>query len=249
MKAPGCAPIALTVLAVATGSATAGAVGPGLVRGAGAPRRFVARTTIAHGRYAFAAFAGRPAAIKLAWPPVADAARFHARWTGGGDADENDLSGSAIGFERSEAAPGHHTLSIVAIDAQGRASEPAEVAIDVVAITAIHAGSDAAADNIAASAPAFAIGSRFASPGLACRLGSGAAASEAVATAAGATTLTCGGEPGQPRVEVPLVIAPVLVDGPTQPIVREAPTRVHVTIASVAPLVTVISRSASGSNP
>ena len=29
---------------------------------------------IAQGRYAFAAFAGRPAAIKLAWPPVAGAA-------------------------------------------------------------------------------------------------------------------------------------------------------------------------------
>lgn len=69
---------------------------------------------------------------------------------------------------------------------------------------------------------------------------------EAVAFAAGATTLTCGGETGQPRVEVPLVIAPVLVDGPTRPIAREVPTRVHITVASVAPLGAQLHVSAVG---
>jgi hypothetical protein len=246
MGAPGCARIALTALAVtAATSATAfGApigAAPAAARSAAEPSagppdkpaRPPRAPAIAQGRYAFAAFAGRPAAIKLAWPPIAGAARFHARWTSAGAAVETDLPGSATGFERSEPTPGHHGLSIVTIDAQGTASEPTEIAIDVVAIAATPPGGDAARPS---SGPSFALGSTFASPGLPCRLGGGPAADPAVATAIGATTLACGGEPGQPRVEVPLVIAPVLVVGPSPPIARETPTRIHVTVASVAPI-------------
>jgi hypothetical protein len=158
------------------------------------------------------------------------------RWTGepadsAGGAVEIDLPGSATAFERSEPTPGRHRLSIVAIDAEGVASEPTEIAVDVVAIAATLPGGGAAP-----GASAFALGSRFASPGLRCRLGDGPAADPAIATALGATVLVCSGDAGQPRVEVPLVIAPVIVAGPTRPIARETPTRIHVAIASVAPI-------------
>lgn len=182
---------------------------------------------------AVAAFAGRPAAIKLAWPPVADAVRFRAQWTDAGARVDLDLPGTATGFERPAATPGHHELSVVAIDARGVESEPASVAIDVVAITAIPPGGDPARP---APGPAFAIGSRFSSPGLACQLAGAPPAPEAIANAPGATTLVCGGEPGQPRVEVAVVIAPVVVAGPARPIARETPTRIHLTLGSVAPL-------------
>jgi hypothetical protein len=62
------------------------------------------------------------------------------------------------------------------------------------------------------------------------------AARAAIATTPGATTLSCGGEPGQPRVDVPVAIAPVVIAGPTVPIVRATPTRIHITVASVAPI-------------
>src|SRR5262245_32772648 len=48
--------------------------------------------------------------------------------------------------------------------------------------------------------------------------------------------LACGGGAGEPRAEVGVVIAPVVVAGPTQPLVRGRERRVHVTVASVAPL-------------
>lgn len=221
MGAPRCARIALSALAVTAAAAAA------------QPPRPPRAPAIAQRHHTFAAFAGRPAAIRLTWPPVPDAVRIHARWTDAGQPVEIDLPGSATAFERSEPTPGHHSLSVVAIDAQGIASEPTEVAIDVVAIAATPPGGEVAGPR---RGPGFAVGSTFASPGLACRLGGGPAADLAIATVIGATTLTCGGEPGQPRVDVPLVIAPVIVVGPSRPIARETPTRIHITVASPAPI-------------
>ncbi|HEX2688235.1 MAG TPA: hypothetical protein VHN14_16510 [Kofleriaceae bacterium] len=183
--------------------------------------------------YTVVAFAGRPAPIKLAWPALAGVHRFRARWTDAGAQVELDLPGTATAFERSDAAPGHHDLSIIAIDGRGSESEPTEVAVDVVAITAIPPGGTPASPT---AGPAFAIGSTFTSPGLACQLGSAPAGPQAVAIAIGATLLACGGGPGQPRVEIPVVIAPVMIAGPTAPIARETPTRVHITLGSVAPI-------------
>src|SRR5262249_6818249 len=97
-----------------------------------------------------------------------------------------------------------------------------------------------------APGPAFAIGSTFTSPGLACRLGDAPAAHAAIATTPGATTLSCGGEPGQPRVNVPVVIAPVVIAGPTVPIARETPTPIHVTLRRCAPLGAPVRVEASG---
>jgi len=198
-------------------------------RSARAPRA----PAIAQAQYTVAAFAGRPAPIKVTWPALAGVSRFRARWTDAGGRVDVDLPGTATRFERPEATAGHHQLSVVAIDERGAESEPAEAAIDVVTITAIPPGGSAAHP---APGPAFAIGSTFSSPGLPCQLASAPAARAAIATTPGATTLSCGGEPGQPHVDVPVVIAPVVIAGPTAPIVRATPTRIHVTIASVAPL-------------
>ena len=188
---------------------------------------------LAQAQYTVVAFAGRPAAIKLAWPAVPGVSRFRARWTDAGARIDLDLPGTATSFERPAATPGHHELSVVAIDEHGVESEPAVASIDVVTVTATPPGGSPASP---VTGPAFAIGSKFTSPGLACQLGGAPAAGDAIATALGATMLTCGGEPGQPRVDVPVVIAPVIVAGPALPIARETPTRVHVTLASVAPI-------------
>jgi hypothetical protein len=222
----GCALI-VTTATIATTATTATAA-PAVT-----PARPPQAPVLGQAQYTVAAFAGRPAAIKLAWPPLADVARFRARWTDAGAHVDIDLPGTATTFERPAAAPGHHELSVVAIDARGLESAPAEAAIDVVTITAVPPGGTPASP---VTGPAFAIGSTFTSPGLTCQLGGAPAAAAAIATTPGATTLACGGEPGQPRVELPVVIAPVVVAGPARPIARETPTRVHITLASVAPI-------------
>ena len=220
----GCALLGVTEAAMTARASPAPAAAP-------APRPHA--PAIGRAQYTVAAFAGRPAPIQIAWPALAGTSRFRARWTDAGGSVDLDLPGTATRFERSEATAGHHQLSVVAIDEHGVESAPAEVAIDVVPITAIPPGGSTAHP---APGPAFAIGSSFTSPGLACRLGDAPAAREVTASTPGATTLSCGGEPGQPRVDVPVVIAPVVIAGPTAPIARETPTRIHLTVASVAPI-------------
>jgi len=227
----GCALVGVTgVTGVTTLTATAAPVQTATAAKAARPPRAPA---IGQAQYTVAAFAGQSVPIKVAWPALTGVSRFRARWTDAGTRVDLDLPGTATRFERPEATPGHHQLSVVAIDEHGVESEPAEVAIDVVTITAIPPGGSAAHP---APGPAFAIGSTFSSPGLPCQLGGEPAARAAIATTPGATTLSCGGEPGQPRVDVPVVIAPVVIAGPTVPIAREVPTRIHVTVASVAPI-------------
>lgn len=224
----GCALAGMIEMATATATAT-----PAHATPAATPARPPQAPAIGQARYTVVAFSGRPTPIKIAWPARADVSQFRARWSEAGARVDLDLPGTATAFERPDATPGHHELAVVAIDEHGTESAPAEVAIDVVAITATPPGGNPAHP---APGPAFAVGSKFTSPGLACQLGGAPAASEAVATALGATKLSCGGEPGQPRVEVAVVIAPVMVAGPTLPIVRETPTRVHITLGSVAPI-------------
>lgn len=236
----GCVLLGMTGMAATAMPATAapgrtapGRAAPGRTAPAARPVQLPPAPAIGQTQYTIIAFAGRPTPIKVTWPALPRVSRFRAQWTDAGARADIDLPGTATAFERPEAPPGHHDLSIVAIDEHGIESHPTVVTIDVVAVTAIPPGGDAAHP---APGPAFAIGSKFTSPGLACQLGSAPAASEAVATAFGATRLACGGEPGQPRVEVPVVIAPVVLAGPTQPIMRETPTQVHITLGSVAPV-------------
>lgn len=169
------------------------------------------------------AFSGGAAKISVDWPALEGVARYRARWTDAGAVVDVELPGSATTFEREESTPGRHVLSVVAIDAAGRESPPTEVAVDVVAIAAVSPGADAPADP---GTHAFAYGTRFSSSGMTCQLD---------AQEPGARILRCAAESG-PRVEVPVVIAPVIVDGPHRALVRGRPMRIHVTVASVAPL-------------
>ncbi len=188
----------------------------------------LAAPKIATGARTFVAFAGQPAPVRIAWSPVPGAARYRARWSLGAKVVDLDLSQTA--FERPETQPGQHLLTVFAIDANGIESPPADMAVDVVAVTALAPGA-----RIAAAPPpaAFAIGAKFSSPGLRCQLGSNAPGLEVVATVAGAVGLRCGGDPGQPRIEVPIVIAPVIVNGELAAVPRATATRIHLTIASV----------------
>jgi hypothetical protein len=183
---------------------------------------------LATGARTFVAFAGQPASVKVAWPPVAGATHYRARWTTGPQVVDVDLT-TAV-FERPEPAAGPHLLSVFAIDAGGVESAPADLAIDVITIEALPPGS-----HTASSPPpgAFAIGSTFSSPGMRCQLGSDTPAMEVVAHQFGAFPLRCGGEAGEPTVEVPVVIAPILVQAELAPVARETTTKVHLTIASV----------------
>lgn len=196
---------------------------------------------IVTGMRTFVAFAGQPAAIRLAWSPVVGATHYRARWSSGANVVDIDLTRPT--FERAEALAGQHVLSVFAIDANGIESPPADLAVDVVTVSALAPGSTTAAE---APPSAFAIGARFASPGLRCQLGSGAAGVEVVARVPGAFGLRCGGDAGQPLVEVPVVIAPVFVKGELAPVARDTSTKIHLTVASVGAIGDQLEIAANG---
>lgn len=246
---------ARVLAAAALAAASPAAAAPGKPAAApgkpvAAPGRPPAAPSIAAGAHAFAALAGRPAAVRIEWPVAPGVARYRARWSQGGATADVELPGTATAIERQIATAGHYQLAIVAIDAAGRESPPAELGVDVVAVAAVAPGDDEPAPAGAPArpgVPAFALGARFRSPGLTCRLGDGPAGAEATAREVGAATLRCGGDPG-PRVEVSIVIAPVIVDAPKQPIARGAAAKVHLTVASVAPLGARLDLEADGAD-
>lgn len=172
---------------------------------------------------------GEPASIRVSWQPVAGAVRYRARWTDVGAPADVDVT--APMFEHRSAIAGQHQLVVTPIDAGGQPGASATISIDLVEVRAIAPG-----DETPSASTAFAVGTRFSSPGLACRLGDGEPAQEVIAKTAGAHTLTCGGEPGQPRVTVPVIVAPVVVAVRTAAIRRGERTKVEITVASVAPV-------------
>ena len=125
----------------------------------------------------------------------------------------------------------------------GIESAPAELAIEIVKVTAFAPGADSPTPSDDA---AFAIGARFSSPGLRCGLGDGARADELLATSPGAFRLRCGAGDAPAQVDVPVVIAPVVVAADPAPIQRRVPTKIHVSVASVAPLGDLLSVDAFG---
>jgi len=208
--------------------ALAVATGCGVVLAASPARATPEPPKLAAGTRTFAVFAGRAAPIKLTWAPVPGAARYRVRWTSGGLTTEIETVQPV--FERGETTPGKHTLTLTAIDSGGLESAPTDIAIDVIGIEATAPGSKTPAPS---PTGAYAIGAKFSSPGLRCQLGTGAPAAEVIARVAGAFGLRCGGDPGQPTVEVPVVIAPVVVASELAPVARDTETRLHVTVASV----------------
>ena len=175
------------------------------------------------GPHAFALLAGRPATVRAGWRAVAGATHYRVTWKD----VEADVTDTA--FESIETTAGRHTLSIVAVDKDGHAGPAAHLQIDVVAIAATSPGDTTASTRT--GAPAYAIGTRFASPGTPCSLGGSPAAPAIQAHTAGRPWLACG------EVSEPIIVAPVIVaTEPPPPLVRETATTLHVTVASVAPL-------------
>ncbi len=190
-----------------------------------------ATPSISTGARTFVAFAGRPANVRIAWAPVPGAVRYRARWT---DATRAiDILLTAPVLERTELRTGQHQVAIFAVDDQGVESPPAELSVEVVAVAATRAGSEMPDGSDVA---VFAVGARFSSPGLRCRVGPGDPATDVIATTPGAALLRCGGEGGQPSAEVPVVITPVIVSANTAPLRRGTPTKIHVSVASAAPV-------------
>ena len=178
-----------------------------------------AQPTFSGGPRAFALFAGHPAQVRIAWNPVAGATHYRATWLG----IDHDVTAPAL--ELTEATPGKRPLTVVALDKDGHASAAATLLVDIVPIVAIAPGS-----TDSAQAPAYAVGTRFSSPGASCALDTGDKAPEIQASVAGRAWLACG------DYRAPVVIAPVLVASETAALVRETATPIHVTVASVAPL-------------
>lgn len=176
----------------------------------------------------FVAFAGQPAPIAVSWAPVPGAVKYRAKWTAGTDVAEVELAEPT--FSHAEKVAGPHVLTVTAIDAAGVEGEPSALALEVVTIDAFAPG--ARGEPPAAPGTAFGVGAKFRSPGLRCQLGTGEVGLEVVAKVPGALRLRCGGEPGQPLAEVPVVITPVLVSAELAPIARDRQTRLHLTIAS-----------------
>jgi len=194
----------------------------------------LAAPAIAPGARTFPAFSGSPARIRIAWTPVEGATRYRAAWSDEAGTRVNvEVPGTSTVFERTAIA-GHHELTITAVDATGRESAPASIGVDVVGVVAIAPGDDEPTEP--ASGRVFAVGTRFSSPGLTCQLGDAPRAPEVIAPRPGQSLLVCGGEPGQPRLEAPLVIAPVIVASQASPLRVGTPTIVHVALASAADL-------------
>lgn len=181
------------------------------------------------GARTFVAFAGQAAPVSVTWTPVAGAAKYRATWTSGADVISAEVTETT--FARAERVAGPHVLSVTAIDAAGVESAPSDLAIDVVTIEAFAPG--ARGEPTPGPIGAFAIGAKFSSPGLRCQLGPSEVALEVIAKVAGAYRLRCGGENGQPMVEVPVVISPVIITADLAPIARDRQTKIHVTIASI----------------
>ena len=186
---------------------------------------------IAAGSRTFVAFAGHPATVRITWAPVPGAARYRVRWPDA--AHTLDLMLTTPALERTEWRAGQHRVAIYAIDEQGLESPPVELSVEVIAIAATRAASE---EPEWSDSTAFAVGARFSSPGLRCRIGGGVPADEVVATLPGATAIRCGGEAGQPSAEIPVVITPVIVSAQTAPLRRGTPTKIHVSVASTASL-------------
>ncbi|MCX5741638.1 MAG: FHA domain-containing protein [Proteobacteria bacterium] len=200
---------------------------------AAAPSPSLAAPNFAPGARTFVAFAGDPARIRVTWTPVTGATRYRAAWFEGSTRVDVELAGTV--FERAEPASGSHQLSIVALDAAGRESLPATVTLDVVDVDALAPGArEPSRPRYAGRERAFAVGARFSSPGLRCRLGDEAFGAEVTATRSGSVVLACGDEAGKPHLDVPIVITPVIIATQVTPLRVGTPTIVHVAIASAA---------------
>lgn len=180
---------------------------------------------------AFPSWARTGATVRVTWQPVAGAVRYHAMWTGP-DGKPADTWSQSTAFHREKLPPGHYTLQIAAMDAQGlEGALTAQLPIDVVEVSATPPGKDAAE---APTRGSYAVGTRFASEGLACTLG-GRSSSERVkgapeevrAATAGLVELRCGD-----KLVAPIVIAPVIVASKEAPLPRGQTTSVHVNVAS-----------------
>lgn len=191
-----------------------------------------AKPALVAGVRTFVAFSGTAAPVRLAWAPVAGAAKYRVTWTSGTHSVDTDLPVPTTVFEKPELRAGQHQVTIVAVSPDGIESMPAEATIEVVSVEAYGPGFD---QSVPTPNGAFALGARFRSPGLPCELGT-ARGAEVVATEPGSFALRCGGDTGQPLVEVPLVIAPVHVSADTAPIATGTRAEVHVTVASTAPI-------------
>jgi hypothetical protein len=194
----------------------------------------VAKPTFVVGNRAFVAFGSKAAAVRIAWSPVAGAARYRAFW----DGDQNapiELPSNTTVLERAEYRGGMHAIKVIAIDDKGNESEAADVSVEIVVIEAVSPGFDHSAPT---ANPAYAIGSRFRSAGMTCTLDGQSAANGGwlVATQTGAFKLRCTSPASQATAEVPVIITPVVLTADTAPIQVGTRTEVHITLASVAPV-------------
>jgi hypothetical protein len=192
--------------------------------------RVPAKPELVAGTRTFVAFAGKAAPVRVSWAPVPGAVKYRVRWTTGTSFVDTEIPAPTVVFEKREPRAGAHRVSVVAESADGIEGMPTETTIEVVSVEAVAPGDD---QSVPAPNAAFALGARFRSPGLSCELGS-ARGTAVVATEPGSFSLRCGGEPNQPLVEVPVVIAPVHVSADTAPIVIGTRTEIHVTVASTA---------------
>jgi hypothetical protein len=208
------------------------------------PAPEVPSPTFVAGPRTFAALAGKSARVRVAWAPVTRATRYRATWSdgNGGPVDTLELPAATTVYERPNVTPGHYQLEVVAIDEAAAESLPAMGPLEVIAIDGTPPGADASSPT--ASTTAFAVGTRFSARGFACALEGGEPADTVVATAAGKTTLRCTRD--SRVVEVPVIVAPVLVSTTSPPLPLGQTTRVHVTVASVAALGDRLEVSATG---
>jgi hypothetical protein len=182
---------------------------------------------------ALPSFGGGGANVRVTWLPVPGAHRYHAMWSGP-DGKPVDTWSNETSFHRDAVAAGKYTLQVAALDATGMEGALApQLGIEVVDVVAIPPGKTAPEPP---TRGAYAVGTRFATEGIACTLG-GRTSAERVkgeprmvrAASPGDAQLRCGD-----KLVAQLVIAPVIVAAKEAPLPRGQTTTVHVIVASVA---------------
>src|SRR5215471_7790097 len=176
---------------------------------------------------ALPSFGGGGANVRVTWLPVPGAQRYHATWSGP-DGKPVDTWSNETSFHRDAGTAGKYTLQVAALDATGMEGALApQLGIEIVDVTAIPPGKTAPEPP---TRGAYAVGTRFATEGVACTLGGGTSAERVKgeprmvrAASPGEAQLRCGD-----KLAAPLVIAPVIVAAKEAPLPRGETTRVHV---------------------
>jgi len=177
-----------------------------------------------------ASFGGASATVRVTWPAVKGAKRYHVIWVAPGQKPLETWS-QGLAFEKTNLPAGHYSLTVAAMDEGGVDGMPQSLAFDVVDVNATPPGKQTPEPPTRGTYP---IGTVFGIPGVTCTIDG--MSDERVKTdptlvraaRAGVTTVHCGD-----KIDAQVIIAPVKIATTEAPVPRGDTTTVHVIVATV----------------